>query len=82
MMRANYNDLDDGDDAQHKQLRTAVRNAQTAYESAEQIYELTKDAVHNDAIKVAKASLGRRPPPLRRRPSSSNTPASPPRSTA
>ena len=58
MMRANYNDLDDGDDAQHKQLRTAVRNAQTAYESAEQIYELTKDAVHNDAIKVAKASLG------------------------
>ena len=57
-MRANYNDLDDGDDAQHKQLRTAVRNAQTAYESAEQIYELTKDAVHNDAIKVAKASLG------------------------
>lgn len=26
MMRANYNDLDDGDDAQHKQLRTAVRN--------------------------------------------------------
>lgn len=58
MLRANYNDLDDDDSSTHSQLRSAVRNAQTAYESAEQIYELTKDAVHNDAIKVAKASLG------------------------
>ncbi len=58
MLQANYNELDDDESSTHSSLRNAVRNAQIAYDSATQIYELTKDEAHNDAIKVAQANLG------------------------
>lgn len=58
MARANYNELDDDDSAQGKSLRTAVKNAQLSYDSSNTIYELTKDDVRNDALKVANAQLG------------------------
>ena len=58
MLQANYNELDDDESATHSSLRSAVRNAQIAYDSATQIYELTKGEAHSDAIKVAQANLG------------------------
>lgn len=53
-----YDGMDSDNDPKRSQLRTAVRNAQTAYESSTEIYELTKDSVRDDAVKVANASLG------------------------
>ena len=58
MLQANYNELDDDESATHSSLRSAVRNAQIVYDSATQIYELTKGEAHSDAIKVAQANLG------------------------
>lgn len=56
LLNANYND--DDVDVSLRNLRTSVRNAQLAYDSANTIYELTKGDVRNDALKVANASLG------------------------
>ena len=56
MLNSNVND--DDLDATLRNLRTSSRNAQLAYDSAQTIYELTKNDVRNDALKVANASLG------------------------
>ena len=56
LLSANINEADDVD-AQGRQLRTAVSNAQLAYDSANTIYELTKGEAHGDALKVANANL-------------------------
>lgn len=56
LLNSNYND--DDTDVQLRSLRTGVRNAQLAYDSANTIYELTNKDVRNDALKVANASLG------------------------
>lgn len=58
LARANYNEIDDGDSSTRKNLRTAVSNAQLAYDSSNTIYELTKGSAYADALKVANASLG------------------------
>lgn len=56
LLNANYND--DDLDTTLRNLRTSSRNAQLAYDSANTIYELTKNDVRNDALKVSNAQLG------------------------
>lgn len=56
MYRANYNEYDD-DDPTRKQYRTAQRNAELSYDTANQIYAITKDEVFHDMTKTYQAQL-------------------------
>lgn len=57
MYNADYRDAEDDDDPQLQSLRTAYKNAQIAYNSAKETYDLVAGISREDAEKVSDANL-------------------------